>query len=236
MFLKLTSRIANKQTEQAKGKLNQLFKGKPKPVLELPWDLKDGAKVTIDKTKFILGGDYLFMEYPGKKHLVQAFDYYQMAGEKFFLMHLKEMAGENLSVLEISPGDPNHRRLWMTAWEINPSPEEWDDWIGPNGMIGQESFPAGESDDMPTYWRMWNKDGPERIPPWILNVYMHENAFDKTPDKVQMQAMLYGRIVENDKGHEMEEFCMPIHIKEPDGSEYIQINIGIGLDATSAKF
>ena len=182
-------------TADTKDKLLSKFKKNPKPKhISAPWDLRLGGIVEFDRLPFRAIEDELQVIIPESAMIIAAYGSIDL-GEGVTAHRFYDAEGQMLEVVTQKGKDIKEVRFFVPYDSIYPaSEEEWDFWLGDDGLIGYPSFMTKENVE---YLRLWFQNSNERVEPVELEENIITRDFEKESICVEYQCMSYGRYIGN---------------------------------------
>ena len=220
------------------GSLKDAFRAKKKsePVdRNLPFDIHIDGNISLDTVPFLIHGDKLAMERPGKACRVTAYGRIGMDGTTIHRFYLQDAADEDRTALlqVVVDGDSVAEcRLFSSLDEVCPdSRDEWAFWLDEEeGYIGWSAF---EDKKARVFDRIWGDEDEPRTAPVEFTETVYLDRFGEKTLTVSHAAMLYGRWV--DEETEMAEFVMLSAEEHSDETALVQILAGIDINPGSIK-
>lgn len=216
----IAKRVAKKKANAAMS----FFKKKPERIdKDVPLRLRIGAGVSIDKTAFILAGEDVFSQNPGKDNVVTAIGMIDFNEFKIYRAYLENLEGDHSCVQVIyNPEEDSIEQVSIlsTMDEVYPQDnEEWDEWLDEKeGHIGMTPF---YPDEDVQFDRVWG-EGSEKIQPETFTEIIYSDAYGEEGLKIEHQAMLYAREVENGFVEEL-----VISAEEDDEGAFVRLACGL---------
>lgn len=206
---------------------------------DLPLGFRLGAMVTLDQSDFIINRDKLKFESPGTEHIVKAWSEFEIFDTKFYRFYLLGKENESESIIEVAvvDGKPEEVKLLLNEVELMPADEnEWEAWLGSDGMIGDHIFESIDNEDTPeevvtTYWTQWGEEN-QRITPIQFTEKIFLDRYGDNVEDVVTTGALYARPV--DEEEKTLEYMM-VGQEELDNDAYVRILIGMNIGEGDIK-
>lgn len=220
------------------GEIKGFFKGEKKktPVDQsLPLNIHMGGSIALDQSPFLVYGDAITMDNPGRECLVSAYGTIEIMGSKVHRFYLESRENEeNKAVLQIVEGDDGLEecRLFTSLDEIYPSnSEEWAFWMDETeGYIG---WPVFEDKEGNQYERVWDEEESGHVAPAEFTETVYLDRFGEATATINHTAMLYGRWI--DEENEVAEYMFLSAEQHSDDTALVQIFSGIDILPESIK-
>jgi len=200
-------------TAETKDKLLSKLKKNPKPKhIPSPLGLRLGCVVEFDRLAFRAIEEELQVIIPESTMIISAYGAINL-GDGVTAHRFYDEEGQMLEVTQTIE-NTEEIRFFVPFDSIYPATEEeWDFWLGDDGLIGYSSF---KTKDEIEYLRLWFQNSDDRVEP----VELEENIITRDVENesicVEYQTMLYGR-----------------YIGETDKVEYLQLSFeDIGSEAS----
>lgn len=219
MSWNIAKRVAKKKADKA---LN-IFKKTPERVdKDVPLRLRIGSGVSINATTFLLAGEDLYVENPGKDNVVTAIGMIDFNDHKIYRAYLENQKGDE-SCLQVvyDPKEDSIEQvsIFSTVEEMYPQDDdEWKEWLGEEGHIGITPFFT--PDDV-EFDRVWS-EGPEKVSPESFEEVIYTDPYGEEGVKINHQTMLYAREVENDFVEEL-----LVSAEEEEDGAHVRIACGL---------
>ena len=208
---------------------NKLTKKVPKaPEYDQPLGLKIGSIINLQLLDFKLLSVKLRMDIPDDDLIVTSYGMATLDGltklHHFYTdsNDVFKVVTENDVVKEVSI-----HKVYDSVYPA--SAEDWDNWIGPEGLIGDPTF---ELPDGTVYERVLFEDSVNHVDPVIYSETISTDINTKDSDYlVEHQSMIYARYLDED-----EENIEWLILDAIDTGESAQINILPGFALTENMY
>ena len=180
-------------TADSKDELLSKFKKNPKPKhIPSPLNLRLGGVVEFDRLPFRAIKDELQVIIPESAMIIVAYGSMDL-GDGVTAHRFYDAEGQMLEVVTQESKDIKEVRFFVPFDSVYPaSEEEWDFWLGDDGLIGYPSF---KTKDGIEYLRLWFQSTCERVEPVELEENIIVRDFEKESICVEYQCMSYGRYI-----------------------------------------
>jgi hypothetical protein len=186
--------ILNSKTELAEEFLSKFKKKQKTSYIPSPLNLRIGCVVEFDNSAFLAIEDSMQVVMPESAMVIEAYGSIDFGGgviaHRFYdadgqLLEIITQVGENIEEV----------RFFVPFDSIYPeSEEEWDFWIGDDGLIGYPTFMTKEGTE---YLRLWFQNSEDRVEPVDLEENIITPVFNDTSVCVDYHCMSYGRYIAN---------------------------------------
>ena len=222
MSWNIAKRVAKKKANKA---LDFFKKKKERVDKDVPLRLRIGAAVSINPTAFLLAGEDLYAENPGKDNVITAIGIIDYNDFKIYRAYMVKDEEECCLQVIYDPSNDSIEQvtIFSTVDEIYPQDnEEWDEWLDEKeGHIGMEVFNTPDDVEFDRVWA----EGPEKVHAETFTETIYTDPYGEEGIQVDHQAMLYSRTVENDF---IEELFLSA--EEEDEGAHVRIACGLVID------
>jgi len=190
-FLKSIFSSASKSKESLLSK----FKKKQKPkYIPSPLGLRLGCVVEFDTLSFRAIEDDVQIVLPESAMIIEAYGAIDL-GDGTTAHRFYDAQGQMLEVVTQAGEDHEEIRFFAPFDSVYPaSEEEWEFWLGDDGLIGYPTFLTKEGVE---YLRLWFSNSDDRVAPVDLEENIVPRPFEDTAICVEYQCMSYGRYIAN---------------------------------------
>jgi len=215
-------------TADTKNKLLSKFKKKPTPkCIPSPLGLHLGGVVELDRLTFRAIEEDLQVIIPESAMIIAAYGSIDL-GDGVTAHRFYDEEGQMLEVVTQTSKNTEEVRFFVPFDSVYPaSEEEWDFWLGDDGLIGYPSFETKEGVE---YLRLWFQNTNDRVEPVELEENIITRDFERESICVEYQCMSYGRYIGNTDKVEYLQLSF-----EDTGNE-ASIELMLGLDLTKEDF
>lgn len=225
-FIKALKSSAGETKENIKSKFR---KAPVLPSYPEPLGFRIGAAITLDSLEFRVLADKLTMKFPGETQIINAYGQIDMGGGT--MVHRFYTTDDCMFQITTENGDDNIKevKLFVPHDEVFPATEEeWDFWIGQDGLLGDTEF---ELQDETNFFRAWFEDSDFNVDPVEFDETVVTDKETGESFLIEHKAMLYARWI--DDAEETAEWLL---ISAEDTGDGASVELMLGVDITENGF
>jgi len=210
-------------TAESKDKLLSKFKKKQRPQhIPSPLGLRLGGVVEFDRLAFRAIEDELQVIIPESSMIIEAYGSVDL-GDGVTAHRFYDVEGQMLEVVTQASKNLEEIRFFVPFDSLYPASEdEWDFWLGEDGLIG---YPTFQTKDGIEYIRLWFQNSDDRVEPVELEENILTRDFEKESICVEYQCMSYGRYIGNTDKVEY----LQLSFEDTGNEASIELMLGIDL-------
>jgi len=230
MALGILRKIVEKRKEEKELAEREIHSDYPK---DLPEYLKIKALIDISNAAFIIYGDHLNFEYPGKTHMVKKISSFTLYDLNVIRAYVSNLETNEETIVQFNGTKESGEYevldvlVFRLADTIYPQTRrEWDNWLNEDdGLIGYKTLKIEKEGGDVVFERDWDEDGGEHIDPVEIREVVFTDPYE-APVYQTRKAMLYSKEIE---GSDEYEYAFAEVVGVPDGQR-IEISFGIVIE------
>lgn len=175
----------------------------------LPPHLRINAVVDISNAAFILYGDHIHFEYPGKTHMVKRISTFKLFDLDVIRAYVANIETNEESIIQFNGSMKEDEfeiydiLVFVRADTIYPQTAmEWDEWMNDrDGILGYKTLQFNQEGGDIEFERDWESEGADWVRPLEIREIVFTDPYE-APAYYIRQAMLYAREIEDSEEYE----------------------------------
>jgi hypothetical protein len=220
--------IFNSGAESVEEFLSKVKKKQKPSYIPSPLNLRLGCVVEFDNESFRAIEDSVQILIPESALIVEAYGSVDL-GDGVTAHRFYDAEGQMLEVVTQVGERFEEVRFFVPFDSVHPeSEEEWDFWIGDDGLIGYPTFLTKEGIE---YLRLWFQNSEDRVEPVDLEENIVIRALDDASICVDHQCMSYGRYIANTDKVEY----LSVSFENTGNEASIELMLGMDISKTDIR-